>query len=131
MIKNIPIIYPNELFYSFICRTYVRSGVGSSKEFTKLVFAKGTDQPKTAFINKLRNDFKIKLNKQLSDVDILSKHTIFNFYSRFLTKEEKEKAINEIINDKYLFRLAANKSTYKPLAEGIIDKLNTNIIKAE
>ena len=103
MIKNIPIIYPNELFYSFICRTYVRSGVGSSKEFTKLVFAKGTDQPKTAFINKLRNDFKIKLNKQLSDVDILSKHTIFNFYSRFLTKEEKETAINEIINGKSSF----------------------------
>ena len=84
MIKNIPIIYPNELFYSFICRTYVRSGVGSSKEFTKLVFAKGTDQPKTGFINKLRNDFKIKLNKQLSDVDILSKHTVFNFYSRLV-----------------------------------------------
>ena len=103
MIKNIPIIYPNELFYSFICRTYVRSGVGSSKEFTKLVFAKGTDQPKTAFINKLRNDFKIKLNKQLSDVDILSKHTIFNFYSRFLTKDEKEKAISEIINGKSSF----------------------------
>lgn len=103
MIKNIPIIYPNELFYSFICRTYVRSGVGSSKEFTKLVFAKGTDQPKTGFINKLRNDFKIKLNKQLSDVDILSKHTVFNFYSRFLTKEEKEKAISEIINGKSSF----------------------------
>ena len=103
MIKNIPIIYPNELFYSFICRTYVRSGVGSSKEFTKLVFAKGTDQPKTAFINKLRNDFKSKLNKQLSDVDILSKHTIFNFYSRFLTKDEKEKAISEIINGKSSF----------------------------
>lgn len=103
MIKNIPIIYPNELFYSFICRTYVRSGVGSSKEFTKLVFAKGTDQPKTGFINKLKNDFKIKLNKQLSDVDILSKHTIFNFYSRFLTKEEKEKAISEIINGKSSF----------------------------
>lgn len=103
MIKNIPIIYPNELFYSFICRTYVRSGVGSSKEFTKLVFAKGTDQPKTSFVNKLKNDFKSKLNKQLSDVDILSKHTIFNFYSRFLTKEEKEKAINEIINGKSSF----------------------------
>ena len=103
MIKNIPIIYPNELFYSFICRTYVRSGVGSSKEFTKLVFAKGTDQPKTGFINKLKNDFKIKLNKQLSDIDILSKHTVFNFYSRFLTKEEKEKAISEIINGKSSF----------------------------
>ena len=103
MIKNIPIIYPNELFYSFICRTYVRSGVGSSKEFTKLVFAKGTDQPKTGFINKLKNDFKSKLNKQLSDIDILSKHTFFNFYRRFLTREEKEKAISEIINGKSSF----------------------------
>lgn len=103
MIKNIPIIYPNELFYSFICRTYVRSGVGSSKEFTKLVFAKGIDQPKTSFINKLRNDFKIKLNKQLPDVDILSKHTVFNFYSRFLTKEQKEEAVSEIINGKSSF----------------------------
>ena len=115
MIKNIPIIYPNELFYSFICRTYVRSGVGSSKEFTKLVFAKGTDQPKTSFINKLRNDFKIKLNKQLSDVDILSKHTVFNFYSRFLTKEQKEEAkCNDVFfvvaqNGEYIIKIARGK----------------------
>ena len=46
MIKNIPIIYPNELFYSFICRTYVRSGVGSSKELKSRLREHCDDKPK-------------------------------------------------------------------------------------
>ena len=103
MIKNVPIIYPNELFYSFLCRTYVRSGVGSSREFTKLVFHKGTDLPKTGFINKLNDDFKEKLNNQVSDMELICGHTVFNFYSRFLSSAEKEKAVKEIVNGKNSF----------------------------
>ena len=72
MIKNIPIIYPNELFYSYLCRLYVRSGIGSYNEFSKLVFDGGVASPKTTFINKLRYDFNFKFNyRKLICISIL------------------------------------------------------------
>ena len=33
MIKKLPLIYPNELFYSFLSRAYMQSGIGSASEF--------------------------------------------------------------------------------------------------
>lgn len=57
MIKKLPPIYPNELFYSFLSRAYMQSGIGSASEFNKLVFDRSTDTPRYNFINKLNDNF--------------------------------------------------------------------------
>ena len=66
MIKKLPPIYPNELFYSFLSRAYMQSGIGSASEFNKLVFDRSTDTPRYNFINKLNDNFNdIYINKYL------------------------------------------------------------------
>ena len=103
MIKKLPTIYPNELFYSYLSRTYVQSGVGSSREFSKIVFENGNENPKYNFINKLNKNFKTILFTQIEPNDVITKHTIFNFYGRFLNKNKKIEAISEILEGKNAF----------------------------
>lgn len=98
MIKKLPPIYTNELFYSFLSRAYMQSGIGSASEFNKLVFDRSTDTPRYNFINKLNDDFNDILYKQISPFEIITNHTLFNFYSRFLTKEQKEEAMKKILD---------------------------------
>lgn len=113
MIKKLPNIYPNELFYSFLSRTYVQSGVGSSREFSKIVFENGNENPKYNFINKLNNTFKAMLSTQIELNDIITKHTIFNYYGRFLNKNKKVFAINEILEGKNAFNYLHMPATKK------------------
>lgn len=102
-LRFFPVIYDDELVYSFLARTYEYSGFLTLRDFLEEVFEDRNAKPDKEFINLMRKDVSEKLNALTND-QLIEKHTMFPLYSKFLTKERVEEGLELIKSTKPFFR---------------------------
>ena len=98
MIAFFPNFYPDELLYSVLARYYVHSGYTTYISVADDLYIKRTTRPDVEFLNHFNPDAFNVLTKNITIEDIILHHTMFPYYSRFLTKERRIKAFNAMIN---------------------------------
>lgn len=79
--------YEDELCYSIFSRYYIRSGYLSFASVAEDLFKHSKCKPNIEFCNMLSDDV---LGHIGSLYDIITKHTMFNYYSAFLSSERKQ-----------------------------------------
>ena len=102
MIKNVPIIYPNESVYSWLARIYAHSGIIYYKYFSDEVFKSGDERVDYNFINLFNNDFKNIIKRTIGFKKLLLDHTLFKYYGRFISSKERQKSYELGIKNKEL-----------------------------
>lgn len=87
-----PTIYEDELIYSVLARFYAHSGYLSYVLCAEDIYMYKTKRPDTEFVNKIKPEIVEIIGKQMAWEDVIRKHTMYPYYSRFLEKEKKDKA---------------------------------------
>lgn len=96
MIVYFPEIYPDELFYSLFSRYYVKSGCLSYAQMTDEFFENPKERLDFIFVNRLKLDVVKMLTKDMSWKQTLMEHTLFPYYSRFLSADRKMMALKKL-----------------------------------
>lgn len=99
MIVYLPVIYPDELVYSWFCRYYVHSGCFSHKIALQELFCKKSDNPSKEFIGNLNPEAKGQIEKIYSLDALILNHTMYPQYARFIPLEQKKKALYHLKHD--------------------------------
>ena len=93
MLHFFPAPYPDELFYSTLCRCYVHSGYSTHKMVLQDFFCKRSDTPSKEFIGSLRPE-AIKLLDGVFSLDkLVLNHTMYPQYARFIPLMQKKTAL--------------------------------------
>jgi len=90
MIKKVPGIYPNEVVYSWIARSYSQSGFLFNKYYLKEIFMNPKEQVDYNFINIFNSSFKRIIKETIGFKSLLLDHTLFKHYARFMSPEERK-----------------------------------------
>lgn len=93
MIVYLPVIYPDELVYSWFCRYYVHSGCFSHKIALQELYCKRSDNPSKEFIGNLNPTVREQIDKIVSLDKLVLDHTMYLQYARFIPLEQKKKAL--------------------------------------
>lgn len=99
MISFMPQIYPDELFYSWVCRYYIHSGSFTHKSVRNDFFCKKSDNISKEFIGNLNSQAKEILSTMYSMEELILNHTMFPQYARFLSAERKKEALYHLQYD--------------------------------
>ncbi len=99
MIVYLPVIYPDELVYSWFCRYYVHSGCFSHKMAMEELYCKRSDNPSKEFIGNLNPEAKRQIEKIYSLDELILYHTMYSQYARFVSLEQKKKALYHLKHD--------------------------------
>ncbi|ACK70745.1 Tn7-like transposition protein D [Gloeothece citriformis PCC 7424] len=101
MLYFFPIPYPDELFYSMVCRYHVRSGNRSFRQTQLDLFeTAGTKQYYLGLPNNLATLInQLPFGSSLTLNQLLEKHTLFPYYQTFLTNREV-KRLRELMEGK-------------------------------
>ena len=81
MIVYLPVIYPDELVYSWFCRYYVHSGCFSHKMAMEELYCKRSDNPSKEFIGNLNPEAKRQIEKIYSLDELILYHTMYSQYA--------------------------------------------------
>ncbi len=93
MIVYFPVIYPDELVYSWFCRYYVHSGCFSHKVALQELYCKRSDNPSKEFIGNLNPVVREQIDKIYSLDKLILNHTMYPQYARFIPLEQKKRAL--------------------------------------
>lgn len=93
MIRYLPTIYPDELIYSWFCRTFVHSGAITNKSTLQELYCKRSDNPSKEFIGNLNPSARTLIDKLYSMDHLVSNHTMYPQYARFVPLEQKKTAL--------------------------------------
>lgn len=93
MITYMPIIYPDELVYSWFCRYYVHSGCFSHKMALQELYCKKSDYLNKEFIGNLNHDAMEQINKIYPMDELVLNHTMYPQYARFIPLGQKKEAL--------------------------------------
>lgn len=93
MIVYFPVIYPDELVYSWFCRYYVHSGCFSHKMALQELYCKKSDNPSKEFIGNLNPAVREQIDKIVSLDKLVLDHTMYPQYARFIPLEQKKRAL--------------------------------------
>ena len=93
MIVYFPVIYPDELVYSWFCRYYVHSGCFSHKMALQELYCKRSDNPSKEFIGNLNPVVREQIDKIYSLDKLVLDHTMYPQYARFIPLEQKKRAL--------------------------------------
>lgn len=97
MIGFLPKIYPDELFYSWIARYYLRSGYDSYINTAEDIYENKYGRPDAEFINGLRQDVsEIIQQKFMLMEQLVKEHTMFPTYGRFVEKKRRKEALRSL-----------------------------------
>ena len=102
MIKKVPDIYPNESVYSWLARLYSQSGYLFHKHFASEVFVSKGVRIDYNFINLLNPSFKKLVRETIGFKELLINHTLFKYYGRFISVNERQKVYQLGINNREL-----------------------------
>lgn len=109
MINYLPFLYPDELVYSWFCRYYVHSGCSTHKMALDDLFLKRCHNPSKEFIGHLNPQAQEQIEKIYSMEYLISNHTMYPQYARFIPLLEKKKAMYHLGHDScdphYLFTI--------------------------
>lgn len=89
MICYFPDIYPDELIYSLLSRFYIRSGYMSYTYAAQKLFTDKKTRPNIEYLNRFTANATELIIKNISERDLILKHTMFPYYGKFL-KNRKE-----------------------------------------
>ena len=99
MIKFLPEIYPDEAFYSYLSRCFVRSGYIWNRGIAKEIFDKPTCSIDKYFLNVFTPEFKKLLDEKLGLKELILNHTIFKYYARFLPLDKRKLALQSALKN--------------------------------
>lgn len=109
MIAYLPEIYPDELVYSWFCRYYVHSGCLTHKTALQEILYKRCNNPSKEFIGHLNPEMKSEIQKMYPIEKLISEHTMFPQYARFIPSDRKKEALYHLEHDfcdaHYLFTI--------------------------
>lgn len=89
MIAYFPLVYPDELLYGWIARAYVKSGYPAYSYFAEEFFKRKMVTPDIEFLNEYTPAALSMLTKDITMDEVIKKHTMFPYYARFCTKDER------------------------------------------
>lgn len=100
MLSFFPYPYPDELWYSVLCRYHVRSGNESAASTKNELYPKRLNaQIGSFFPNGILKDVLEQLPEGYLDIqDIAYNHSLFKFYYRFESLEKKKEALGKIMS---------------------------------
>ena len=99
MIKFLPEIYPDETFYSYLSRCFVRSGYIWNRGIANEIFDKPTCTIDKCFLNVFTPEFKKLLDEKIGLKNLILNHTLFKYYTRFLPLEKRKFALQSAMNN--------------------------------
>ena len=99
MIKFLPEIYPDESFYSYLSRYFVRSGYIWNRGIANEIFDKPTCAIDKCFLNVFTPEFKKLLDDHIGLKNLILNHTLFKYYARFLPLEKRKLALQSAMNN--------------------------------
>ena len=91
-------IYEDELVYSLLARMYVRSGYTSYRYMAEDILASATARIDFEFINHYTASTLSLLTREMSFAELIDKHTMFNYYARFMRTETRREAHTALLN---------------------------------
>lgn len=87
-----PQIYPDELVYSVLARFYVHSGYVSYNSCFNEIYLSGSIRPDIEFVNQIVPEIRQQFERQIPWEQVIWKHTMYPYYSRFADKDKREEA---------------------------------------
>lgn len=96
MIAYFPTIYPDELMYSVLSRTHAKSGYLSYTQATEEFFENHKENLDLLFVNRIKPEIVNQFCRKKSWAQVIEKHTMFPYYSRFLDTDKKKKAFRSL-----------------------------------
>lgn len=96
MMKFVPVIYPDELFFSFLARCYAHSGLTAYSYALEEMLEKKNIRPDMEYINRLAPTFKEIVTGMLPMRDIILFHTMFPS-SRFTDHDRLLKGYHSLL----------------------------------
>lgn len=98
MIAQFPSLLPDELVYSLLARYHIQFGYMRYTFTAENLFQSKTVRPDIEFINPLTPAALQMITKDMSMEQVIEKHTMFNYYGRFLKNDRRNKAFESMIN---------------------------------
>ncbi|MDY5231976.1 MAG: TniQ family protein, partial [Eubacteriales bacterium] len=89
---------PDELLYSQLARYYYKSGYMAYIFAAEDLFESRWVRPDIEFVNSYTQNAYGVITKNLSQYEVMIKHTMFPYYGRFLDKERRNKAFSALVN---------------------------------
>ena len=99
MIGYLPELYPDESFYSWLCRYFIHSGHALYSSVLQEFFCKRSDTPSKEFTGPLNEDAKKVIQNVASLRDIILHNTLVPQYARFLSLADKQEAMRHMEYD--------------------------------
>lgn len=94
-----PVIYPDELVYSWFCRYYVHSGYPNNKMALEDILYNRHNNPSKEFLGHL-NPEMVQVIRNMYPIDkLVLEHTMFPQYARFIKCTKKKDALYHLGND--------------------------------
>jgi len=112
MIAYFPPQYEDELLYSWLARYYSKSGYMAYTLAAEDLFSNKHTKPSIEFISRLTSAALEATERYIPRATLIEKHTMFPHYARFLDRERRRKAFDEMMNmnDGYFNLLRVSKS---------------------
>lgn len=96
MIPQFPVLYPDELVYSWLARYYIRTGYLAYTFVAEELFTSKSVRPNPEFLNSYTQEVVEWIEKMTSMDELVLQHTMFPYYGRFLPKVRKIKAFEAL-----------------------------------
>lgn len=97
MIVYFPELYPDELLYSQLARYYVKSGYLCYWYAAEDLFQSKKVRPDIEFNNAYTSAALEMILENMPMESIIRKHTMFNYYGRFLPKQRRNRAFKALV----------------------------------
>ena len=96
MIVQFPVLYPDELVYSWLARYYIHTGYLAYTFVAEELFTSKSVRPNLEFLNSYTQEVVEWIEKTTSMDELVLEHTMFPYYGRFLPKVRKIKAFEAL-----------------------------------
>ncbi len=90
--------YPDEILYSIIARHISYFGNKGPKQLLPLLFGRSTVSSTIDLPSGLASLAKKTSQHKLGSMDLIHNHTLFPYYSKFMSDEKNEKVISSMLN---------------------------------
>lgn len=105
MIAYLPNIYPDELIYSWCCRYYAHSGLPSYSMALEDLFGNKSYRINYEFSGCFCDETQAIIDKMIKAEDLIERHTMFPYYSRFAPYARRTAAYDALIHGKRLGKM--------------------------
>lgn len=99
MIGFMPVIYPDELIYSWFCRYYVHSGYPTNRMALEDILYNRHNNPSKEFLGHLNPEMEQLIKSMYPIDDLILEHTMFPQYARFMECSKKKDALYRLGHD--------------------------------